>query len=110
MPPVQWLLQVLPVLLYPKSWQGLQLKCIFADAVPSGELGVLREEFQQLKAAVEVLTNATHLMAIPAPNRPSSPPTAATPSEPPGISLFNFSFPLFVQFFCFSNIKNNAGR
>ena len=36
--------------------------CICADTVPSGELAALREEFQQLKAAVEVLTSATHLM------------------------------------------------
>ena len=34
-------------------------------AVPSGDLEALREEVQQLKGVVEVLTNATHLMAIP---------------------------------------------
>ena len=82
----------LPVLLDPHLGWWLQLKCISGDAVPSGELGVLREEFQQLKAAVEVLTSATHLMAIPAPNRPSSPTAAAAPSEPPGINLSNFKY------------------
>ena len=35
------------------------------DAVPNGDLEALREEVQQLKDVVEVLTNATHLMAIP---------------------------------------------
>jgi len=34
-------------------------------AVPGGDLASLREEVQQLKGAVEVLTTATHLMAIP---------------------------------------------
>ena len=37
-------------------------------AVPGSDLASVREEIQQLKAAVEVLTNATHLMAIPAAN------------------------------------------
>jgi len=33
--------------------------------VPGGDLASLREEVQQLKGAVHVLTTATHLMAIP---------------------------------------------
>ena len=41
--------------------QVLMLLC----AAPSSELASVREDVQQLKAAVEVLTNATHLMAIP---------------------------------------------
>lgn len=34
-------------------------------AAPGSDLAGMHEEIQQLKAAVEVLTNATHLMAIP---------------------------------------------
>ncbi len=33
--------------------------------MPGGDLASLREEVQQLKGAVDVLTSATHLMAIP---------------------------------------------
>ena len=33
--------------------------------MPGGGLASLREEVQQLKGAVDVLTSATHLMAIP---------------------------------------------
>ena len=33
--------------------------------VPGNDLEALRKEVQQLKGVVEVLTNATHLMAIP---------------------------------------------
>ena len=33
--------------------------------MPGGDLASLREEVQQLKGAVHVLTSATHLMAIP---------------------------------------------
>ena len=36
-------------------------------AVPGNDLAALRQEVQQLKEAVEVLTSATHLMAIPNP-------------------------------------------
>lgn len=61
------------------SWKHISLPHTLI-AVPLGELGSLREEFQQLKAAVEVLTNATHLMAIPSANKPSSPPAAAAPT------------------------------
>ncbi|KAL0045027.1 hypothetical protein WJX82_005766 [Trebouxia sp. C0006] len=35
------------------------------NEVPGGDLASLREEVQQLKGAVHVLTSATHLMAIP---------------------------------------------
>ena len=40
--------------------------------MPGGALARLRDEVQQLKGVVEVLTNATHLMAIPTPT-PSGP-------------------------------------
>lgn len=33
--------------------------------MPGGDLASLREEVQQLKGIVDVLTSATHLMAIP---------------------------------------------
>ena len=39
--------------------------CMLVCAAPGSELASVREDVQQLKAAVEVLTNATHLMAIP---------------------------------------------
>ena len=64
--------------------------CI-CPAVPLSEVGVLREEFQQLKAAVEVLTNATHLMAIPAASKPSSPATAAAQAELLGTQVTNLA-------------------
>ena len=44
-------------------------------AAPGRELAGVHEEIQQLKAAVEVLTNATHLMAIPN-------ATSTLPAEP----------------------------
>ena len=44
-------------------------------AAPGSELAGVHDEIQQLKAAVEVLTNATHLMAIPNAN-------STLPAEP----------------------------
>lgn len=44
-------------------------------AAPGSELAGVHEQIQQLKAAVEVLTNATHLMAIPN-------ATSTLPAEP----------------------------
>lgn len=45
-------------------------------AVPGGALARLRDEVQQLKGVVEVLTSATHLMAIPTPNPSGQGPDA----------------------------------
>lgn len=38
---------------------------VCGGAVPGGDLASLHEEVQQLKGVVNVLTSATHLMAIP---------------------------------------------
>ena len=54
-------------------------ECVWRlSAAPGGELAGVHEEIQQLKAAVEVLTNATHLMAIPS----ASTTSLAEPGEP----------------------------
>ena len=51
-------------------------ECVYGRAAaPGSELAGVHDEIQQLKAAVEVLTNATHLMAIPNAN-------STLPAEP----------------------------
>ena len=53
-------------------------------AAPGSELADVHQEIQQLKAAVEVLTNATHLMAIP--NAISTLPAETGKSNPTSMS------------------------